>query len=161
MEFVSVGKLVNTHGLKGEVRILSKFRYKDLIFKEGQYIYIGQNKLPFVINNHRLHKNYDMLKLDGINCIEDAEKFKGSVVYINKEDLDLCGRLPLASDLIGYEVFVGDKSVVRVIEIMDNAAGEILVVSDNRTLIPYVNEFVIKINAKKNIIEIKNIGGLI
>ena len=64
---LKIGKFVNTHGIKGEIRIKSDFSRKDLIFKKGNYIYINNNK--FLIKSYRVHKNYDMLTFDGINNI--------------------------------------------------------------------------------------------
>ena len=69
MKYVLIGKLVNTHGLKGEVRILSDFKYKDKIFIPGMKIYIGKNKEKQVINSYRKHKIFDMITLLGFNDI--------------------------------------------------------------------------------------------
>ena len=51
MKYVLIGKIVNTHGLKGEVRILSSFKYKDKVFKNGMKVYIGKNKIEECITS--------------------------------------------------------------------------------------------------------------
>ena len=56
MKYVLIGKIVNTHGLKGEVRILSEFRYKDRVFVPGMKIYIGKDKQEEEIVSYRHHK---------------------------------------------------------------------------------------------------------
>ena len=58
MEYVYVGKLVNTHGLKGEVKLLSNFDYKDYYFKKGIHFYIGDNK-----------KKLQLVVIDIIKCL--------------------------------------------------------------------------------------------
>ncbi len=58
---IYIGKFVNTHGIKGEIRILSDVAYKKEIFQKGNKLYIGKNKTPFIIQNYRVHKNYDMI----------------------------------------------------------------------------------------------------
>ena len=61
MEYIYVGKIVNTHGIKGEIRILSDFKYKNEIFKENFKLYIGTQKQEMIIKNYRKHKMYDMV----------------------------------------------------------------------------------------------------
>ena len=64
MKYINVGKLVNTHGLKGEVRILSDFRHKKNVFVKGMKLYIGKKKEEFTINTYRFHKIYDMVTFE-------------------------------------------------------------------------------------------------
>ena len=52
MNYINVGKIVNTHGIKGELRILSKFRHKDKVFIKGNTLYIGKKKEKFIINSY-------------------------------------------------------------------------------------------------------------
>ena len=63
MKYVLVGRLVNTHGLKGEVRILSEFKYKDRVFLPGMKIYIGKDKVCEEIVSYRHHKIFEMMIL--------------------------------------------------------------------------------------------------
>ena len=84
MDLIYIGDLVNTHGIKGEVRIISDFKYKDDVFKANNSLYINNNK--YIIKSYRHHKTYDMVMLDGINNIDDAINLKGSKVYINRND---------------------------------------------------------------------------
>ena len=79
MNFVCIGKLINTHGIKGEVRIISDFKYKDIVFKKGNSIII--DKISYEIVSYRKHKNYDMLMLLGINSINEAELLKDKLEY--------------------------------------------------------------------------------
>ena len=83
---IYIGKIVNTHGIKGEVRLLSNFLEKDLIFKNGFKVYIGSKKEEQVINTYRPHKLFDMLTFKGVDDINLVLKYKGEKVYINKAD---------------------------------------------------------------------------
>ena len=69
MKYVLIGKLVNTHGLKGEVRILSNFKYKDRVFIPGMKIYIGKEKKEEEIISYRHHKMFEMIMMKGYVCI--------------------------------------------------------------------------------------------
>lgn len=152
-----IGKVVNTHGIKGEIRIISDFKYKELVFQKGNYLFIDDDKLQ--IKSYRVHKNYDMVTFEEIDDINQVLKYKGKKVYIDRNDYifpDL-----LNEDLIGVNVY-GDGELVGVLSaIKTNAAQELLVVKNGEKeyLIPNVSEFVKNITKDK--IEINLIEGLI
>ena len=160
MNYLYIGKLVNTHGIKGEVRLLSKFRYKDKVFVKGFKVYIGKDKEEFEIERYRVHKNFDMLVFKDIYDINKIEYLKGSLVYINKDDLHLDDNTFLSIDLIGFNVIIDNKNIGIIKEVLDTPANEVLVL-DNNVMIPYVKDFIDNINTNKKTIIIKNIKGLI
>ena len=100
---LKIGKYVNTHGIKGEIRILSNFSRKDLIFIPNFKIYIKDKE--FIIKSYRAHKNYDMLILDGINNINDIINLKGNDVYINRNDI----KEFIVEDLVEYKVKINNN----------------------------------------------------
>lgn len=158
MKFINIGKIVNTHGIKGELRILSDFRYKDKVFKKGMKFYVGKEKEEFIVNSYRFHKIFDMVTFVGFNNINDVLYLKGRQVFINSEDLKLDDGEIYIENLIGYEVIFGEKSIGKVTDVMYNSkANDNLRVGD--ILIPYVKDFIIKIEDGK--IYIKEIGGLL
>ena len=67
--YVFVGKIVNSFGIKGELKIRSDFEYKDRIFKNNFNIFIGNDKLKEVISSYRIHKGYDLITLVGYTNI--------------------------------------------------------------------------------------------
>lgn len=160
MKFIKVGKIVNTHGIKGELRILSDFRYKDKVFQKNMKLYVGKNKKEFIINSYRFHKIYDMVTFIGFNNINDIEYLKGDFVFINEEDLKLDDGEVLSEKLIGFDVFIGDNKVGKVTEILDTPANEVIRAGKN-ILIPYVKEFIKEIDINNNTIYVNDIGGLI
>ena len=133
---IRIGKYVNTHGIKGEIRILSDFSRKDLIFKKGFKIYIKDNE--YIINSYRKHKDYDMVTLEGINNINDIIDLKGNYVYIKREDINGF----IDEDLYEYSVIIKDKEY-KIINIIENKAHKILVLNNN-VMVPYVKEFIEK-----------------
>jgi len=150
---ICLGKLVNTHGLKGEVRIISDFKYKSKVFKKGSHLFINDDEL--VINTYRVHKDYDMVTFDGVTTIDEVLKYKGKKVYIKKEDYDFDGILN--EDLIGLPVYGDGKLIGNVTDIYKNVNQELIVVGD--ILIPYVPAFIKSISKDK--IEINVIEGLL
>ena len=156
MKFIYIGRIVNTHGIKGELRILSDFKYKDKVFKKDFKFYIGKDKEELIVNTYRHHKVFDMVTFNGFNDINEVLKLKGKNVYIDNDDLDLDGEIYI-DNLIGYKVMVGDKDIGVVTDVMHMKANDILKV--DKVLIPYVKEFIIKI--EDNTIYVKDVGGLL
>ena len=148
-----LGKVVNTHGIKGEVRILSNFKYKDIVFEKGSHLFIGDDEL--IVNSYRIHKGYDMVTFVGINDINEVLKYKGKKVYIRQEDYEFPGILN--EDLIGTSVYSDGKLLGKVKEIYQNVNQELLVL-DNGKMIPFVPAFIKSISLEK--IEIKVLEGL-
>ena len=161
MNYVYIGDLVNTHGLKGEVRILSDFKYKETIFKIHNTLYIGKNKEKLVINSYRKHKNYDMLTFDGLNAIEDVINYKGDKVYINRDDLDK--EIILDEDLIGFSVYQGGIFKGVVSSLMSSNLYTLLVIKkdDKEYLIPNISKFVLSIDFNEKNIYIIEMKGLL
>lgn len=156
---IHIGKLVNTHGLKGEVKIISDFKYKLDVFKKGNNVYIGDDKLE--INSYRPHQIYDMLTFVGINSIDDVLKYKGMNVYIERSEYTFDGILD--EDIIGMEVYGDDKLIGNVREIFKNKVHSILVIEKNGNInmVPYVDEFIKNIDLENKRLEISIIEGLI
>ncbi len=163
MSFILLGKIINTHGLKGELRIISDFKYKDRILKPNAYLYLGKEKIREKIISYRKHKNYDMVCFQGYVNINEILKYKGKFVFIAKEDLLLKDNEYLNEDLINLEVFCDKKLVGKVIRIDNYSNNEVIVIKNDKKeyLIPYVFDIIETINLEKGNIIIKNIKGLI
>ena len=159
MKFIRIGKIVNTHGIKGELRILSDFRHKDKVFKKGMKFYVGKNKDEYIVNTYRFHKVFDMVTFEGINNINDVEFLKGSYVFINEDDLKLDNNEFFSGKLIGFNVIIDGKIIGEVEEIINTPANE--VIKCGKVLIPYVKDFIEKIDEDNKSIYINNIRGLL
>ncbi len=160
MNYLCIGKLVNTHGIKGEVRILSKFKRKEFVFKKDFKFYIGRNKNEYIVESYRVHKNFDMVVFKDNYNINLVEFLKGSYVYVNKDDIKLNENEFLAIDLIGFSVIIDDKLIGKVIDVIETNANDVLVLDFN-IMIPYVKEFILNINKDDKTILVKNVKGLI
>lgn len=160
MEYINIGKLVNTHGIKGEVRILSDYRFKDKVFKKDFKFYIGKEKKEFIVETYRKHKNFDMVIFKDNYNINLVEYLKGSYIYINKEDLILNENIILSIDLINFDVIIEDKKQGVIVDVIDTKANEVLVL-DNNVMIPYVKDFILKIDKNEKKVFVNNVKGLI
>ena len=154
MTLIKIGKIVNTHGIKGELRLLSKFPYKDKVFINNMKIYIDKKDIE-VINTYRKHKNFDMITLKGYSNINEVLKYKGKYVYVdNNKYLD--------EDLIGLNVIYedNDKGIITDIERYDKTVLFNIKGNDKEYLIPYNDNLIDKIDINDKKIYIKDIKGL-
>ena len=152
MKKIVIGKYVNTHGIKGEIRIKSNFEYKDRVFKVGNEIIIDK---PYIITGYRVHKDYDMVTLEGINSINDVICLKNSLVYIDK-DKYLSSNDYLDSDLIGFKIINKELDLIVTEISYINDKKKLLVCNDK--FIPF--ELIDKIDYSNKIIIIKDVAGL-
>lgn len=156
MKYIFIGRIVNTHALKGEVRIVSDFEFKDRIFKENTILYIGENKDKEIIETYRKHKQFDMIKFKGIDYINDVLKYKGSKVYIDESILNLKDDEILISELINMDVYNDNKYVGKITEYRSDNGNNMLRV--NNKLIPYNKDFITKIDKENKSIYFHDIG---
>lgn len=162
MKYINIGKLVNTHGIKGEVRIISNFKYKDRVFIPGMKIYIGKDKICEEINSYRHHKIFEMITIKGYNDINQVLKYKGEYVFVNKDDIILNDFEYLDEDIIGLKVFVDDKYMGIVKKIERYNTNNLLVVKGEIKdyLIPYNFDIIKSVDLEKREMNVVNILGL-
>ena len=160
MNYLYIGKLVNTHGIKGEVRILSNFRHKDKVFIKGFKFYVGKDKKEYVVETYRKHKNFDMVVFKDNYDINLIEHLKGSFVYINKDELKLDKNKFLSVDLIGFDVIINDKTIGVIEDTLDTPANEVFVL-DNNVMIPYVDAFIKKVDIENKKVFVNDVKGLL
>lgn len=156
MKFIKIGKIVNTHALKGEVRIISNFEYKDRVFKIGNHLFIGMNKNEEVIETYRVHKNYDMVKFKNIDYINDVLKYKGEIVYVNIDDLKLDENEVLIEELLGMEVYSNNKFIGNITDYIDNNTNKLIMI--NNKYIPFNKDLINKIDKINRKIYYKDIS---
>lgn len=161
MEEVYIGKVVNTHGIKGEIRILSDFMFKEKAFKVDTNIEIEGNS--YKITSYRRHKNFEMITLEGYSNINDVLFLKGKKVYKKKEDLHLLENEILDSDLIHFQVIDKNKNcgIIKEIFYASPTNKIIRVEFASEVLIPLASPMIKKIDPKKKEIEVELIEGMI
>lgn len=160
MDYRYVGDIVNTHGIKGEVKIISKIKFKKLIFKKNTILYIGDSKECVTISSYRVHKGFDMVSFDSIDSINDVLKFKGKCVFVDKNMLD--DSVYFNEDLIGAEIYQDNILIGIVDSIINNSIYDMFVVTGKgHGIIPNISNFVKSIDVSNNRIDVSLIGGMI
>ncbi len=165
MEYTELGKIVNTHGIKGEVRI---YPYTDdmkaaLKLKK---IYLDSSKEEVLVRSIKVHKNMFIASLDKIDSMEKAEKLKDKMIYkesAKAEDLEEDEYY--VSDLIGLEVLLENGESFGIVkDIISTGANDVYTISTKEhgeVLIPAIKDVVKKIDIKEKKIYISLMEGLI
>lgn len=146
-DYVCVGKIVNTHGIKGELRILSDFELKNKVFQKDINLYVGPEKREFTITSYRHHKMFDMVTFKGITNINEVLNLKGLLVYVKREILNLDNDSYVLSDLIGLDVYDKDKKIGTVKDYyLDNGNTLLDVLGKKEFYIPLKSHYIKRVN---------------
>jgi 16S rRNA processing protein RimM len=169
-EWFQVGKIVNTHGIRGEVRIISQTDFADERYQVGNELVIGDSPngpmTHVIIESHRRHKNFDLLTFEGYPNINDVQGFKGQNLYVSEDQMGELGENEFYyHEIIGCEV-VTDEGVElgKIKEILSTGANDVWVIQrkgKRDLLIPYIEEVVKDINPTEKKVVIHVIEGLI
>ncbi|KAB8138715.1 ribosome maturation factor RimM [Gracilibacillus oryzae] len=168
-QYLKVGKIVNTHGIKGEIKVVRITDFENR-FEIGTTLYIkqnGTNKLMEVeVDGHRQHKQFDLLHLKGFNNINDVEKYKGSLLVIAKDQLEELEENEFYYfEIIGCDVYTMEEEYVgSVKEILSPAANDVWVIKPENgkdILIPYIESIVKEVNISEKKIIIEPMEGLL
>ncbi|MBQ4583839.1 MAG: 16S rRNA processing protein RimM [Bacilli bacterium] len=161
-EYLYFGKIVNTHGIKGEIRIISNFEKKKAVLIPNFNIYIGKNHQEYKIISYRHHKNFEMVILDGINDIADALKLKKLPVYVKRVDLGIKENDYLLEELISCKIMENDKSLGIIKDVIYNNGNDLLLVEGTKNFyIPIKGNYIEKVDLENNIVYTKNAKDLI
>lgn len=160
MNDVYIGKIVNTHGIKGELRILSDFPFKEKVFKVGNKLIIDNKE--YTIRSYRVHKNFDMVTLDEYKDINEVLFLLKKKVYFSKDALNLNDDEVLDEDLLTFKILT-NKGKVGIIEeiFLASRDNKILRVKfDKEVLIPFNSPMIIKIDKNKKELHVELLDGM-
>lgn len=161
MKQVYLGKIVSTHGIKGELKIKSNFQYKDKAFRVGNTLIIDSKN--YIIKTYRRHKDYEMVTLNDYTNINEVEFLLKRKVYISEDNLNLNNEEVLDEELIEYNVIIENKEG-KIKEIfLASPTNKILRIDFNgkEVLVPFIKEFVKKIDKNEHKVYIEIIDGMI
>ncbi len=166
MEYIQVGKITNTHGIKGELKVTPLTddinRFDDL-----NSVFIGEEKTKVNIEKTWYKKGFVIIKFKEFDDINQVISYKDEYVYIDEEDkVQLPEDTYFIFDIIGCKVVdTSDNNIGIVKNVLTNFSNDVYVVEDTKLrkehLIPAVKQFVVDVNIEEKIITIEPIEGLI
>ena len=168
MNYFNVGKIVNTQGLQGEMRVLSVTDFAEERFKKGNTLALFDKKDQFVmdveISSYRKVKNFDIIKFKGMYHINDIEKFRDFTLKVREEDLtDLEDGEFYYHEIIGLEVYENDLFLGTIKEILQPGANDVWVgkrKGKRDLLLPYIPPVVLRIDIERGRVDVEIPEGL-
>ena len=162
---LKVGKIINTHGIKGGLKVFPLTDYMEY-FEKLDWVYISNDKKKFYIKDIKYMPAVVILFLKGYENINSVEKFKGKYLFIDESQrISLPQNTYYIADIIGLEVYtVKNEYVGKVKDIIQTNSNDIYVIDGKNSkeiMIPAVEEFIPKICVKKGRVIINPIEGMI
>ena len=159
--FLETGKIVNTHGIAGEVKIMPWADEPEFLLEFNTLYIDGQ---PMEVASARVHKNSVLVKFQGVNDINAAVKYRDKVVCIDRNDVELEEGAFFLADLMGLEIRDADsgEDLGKIGDVLRPPASKVYVVRGGKKehMIPAVDEFVVETNVDEGYLRVRLIEGM-
>jgi len=167
-KFISVGKILNFHGIQGEAKVgFSKNQEVFFCGLKKVFVKVENNYKPLKIKKLRLNKNFAIVKFEGINSIDELLEYKGCLLFVEEETIReaLSEDEFLIDELVGLDVIdENGKKLGFIVGVSNNGANDLLSVKTNSkkiSLVPFVKAIVTDVSLKEKKVTIKNLEGLL
>lgn len=163
-KYLEIGKVNNTHGLKGEIKLALWCDDIDYI-KQLKTVYLdnkGEKALTLI--SARAQKNIGILKFEQITTIEQAQELKGKILYCNRDDAEIEDDAYYLADVIGCYMVNADteEEYGRIVDIQNYGSCDIFDVESwgRHTLVPAIPDIIKEVNIEYQVVRIKPMKGL-
>ena len=127
LPFIEAGEIVTTHGVRGEVKVISWLDSPEMLTEFARCRIEGRE---YALDADRVQGTCKLVKLQGVDTMEDAQKLRGKTMELYREDIS--DELIFASELIGMEVFADGKSIGKIADVLDYPGNSVYVVRGAR-----------------------------
>lgn len=156
LEYIEAGEIVNTHGVRGEVKVLCWLDAPEMLCEFDRCRIAGKD---YEMESVRVQKTCNLVKLSGIDTMEAAQKLRGKVLELYREDID--DEVIFAAELVGVEVYADGQCIGTVREVLDYPGNSVYVVrGEHEYMIPAVKQFILSTDMEKNVMEVRLIEGM-
>ncbi len=161
LDFIQVGRIVNAHGIRGEVRLLPR-GFDPAFLTTFKTFYLGKEKTPVVPTANHVHKSFVLLKFPGVDDMNAALTYKERPVFIRRDDAD--ASVPFDEELLGMDVKNADTRELlgKLTLVEDYPASKVFTVTGEKTyLIPAVPDvFIVSADLESNVMEVHILKGM-
>ena len=158
-KYIDAGEIVTTHGVRGEVKVLTWLDSPEMLCEFDRCRMNGEE---YIIESCRVQKNCNLLKLQGINTMEDAQALRGRTIQLYREDID--DEIIFGAELLGVEVFCEGECIGTINNVLDYPGNSVYVIGktldQDEYMIPAVKEFILSTDIEKNEMHVKLIEGM-
>ena len=156
LQFVKAGEIVTTHGVRGEVKVLCWLDDPEMLCEFDRCRISGKE---YTIDQCRVQKTCNLVKLQGIDTMEAAQLMRGKVIELYREGID--DEVIFADELIGVEVFADSENIGKITEVLDYPGNAVYVVKGKHEyMIPAVKSFILSTDVDANRMEVRLIEGM-
>ena len=179
-KYLEAGKIVSTHGIKGEVKVLPWADSPEFLTRFKTFYLVGAvigrpqtgdlsasggrplaAPTALAVESARVQKTCVLIKFKGIDTVEDAQKLRDKVISIARDDPRIPAGTVFQADLIGMPVRAGGKEIGKIAEILSMPASDVWVVKGERSyMIPNVKTFVPNIDLSLGYVDVHLIEGM-
>lgn len=156
LQYVDAGEIVNTHGVKGELKVLPWVDGPDVLCEFDRVRIDGRE---YEMESCRVQKTCNLVKLKGVDSMEDAMLMRGKTVQLYREDID--DDVIFAAELIGMKVLCDGNELGSITEVLDYPGNSVYVVKgEYEYMIPAVKQFILSTDMEQNVMQVKIIEGM-
>ena len=155
LQFIEAGEIVTTHGVRGEVKVLTWLDSPEMLCEFKRCRICGSE---YKMESCRVQKTCNLVKLSGVDTMEAAQTMRGKILELYREDID--NDVIFAAELLGVEVFCDEKWIGNIADVLDYPGNQVYVVGENEYMIPAVKEFILTTDLEKNRMQVKLIEGM-
>ena len=156
LEYIEAGEIVNVHGLRGEVKVLCWLDDPEMLCEFDRCRIQGKE---FTMEQVRVQKTCNLVKLEGIDTVEEAQKLRGKTMELFREDID--EDVIFAAELIGMDVYSEGEKIGKISEVLSYPGNSVYVVKGQyEYMIPAVSQFILETNMEDNTMQVKLLEGM-
>ena len=156
LQYIEAGEIVNTHGVRGEVKVLCWLDDPEMLCEFDRCRIEGKE---YTMEQVRVQKTCNLVKLNGVDTMEAAMLMRGKTIELYREDID--DEIIFAAELIGMEVYTEDKCIGKIREVLDYPGNSVYVVKgEYEYMIPAVKQFILSTDMEGNRMQVKLIEGM-
>ena len=156
LQFLEAGEIVTTHGVRGEVKVLPWADSPEFLL---DYNRVRIGGVDYKVDSCRIQKTCNLVKLHGVDTMEDAQALRGKTVEIYREDAPK--DLIFAAELIGVHVIADGVEIGTVTDVLDYPGNKVYVVEgEHAYMIPAVKQFVLSTDLETETMQVQLIEGM-
>lgn len=156
LQFLEAGEIVTTHGVRGEIKILPWADSPEFLMDFDRVRIAG---IDYAVENCRVQKTCNLLKLQGIDTVEAAQALRGKTVEIYREDAPT--DIIFVAELIGVSVYSEDVQLGKIADVLDYPGNKVYVVEGEHTyMIPAVKQFILSTDLDAGVMQVRIIEGM-
>ena len=156
LQFLQAGEIVTTHGIRGEVKVLPWSDGPEFLC---EFARVRINGKEYKVESCRIQKSCNLLKLSGVDCVEEGQSLRGKTVEVYREDAP--EGLIFVDELIGMRVLCGGEELGCIQDVLDYPGNKVYVVrGEHEYMIPAVKQFILSTDMEQNIMQVNIIEGM-